>query len=678
MSRKKSAEIAAEPAPNPIAEALENPAPAPELARPGDTGPERGRFDDADPFPPGCPIQVLGNQQDVSGTQRIYYLNWNGQLVGLEANNRHGKLGLAALFGPTIGWLEANFPQWSKPVREYNRAEKRWEVIVESQIVGFDQSAAAEALVIEGTRRGICNPYLIQRGVGSHAKLGGGMVLHCGDGLLVSQHLVDGTLKGWRWIEPGLHEGFVYSAASRIPRPEHESVGPQPARRLLTELLMTWNFKRPLIDPRLMLGAIGNSMLGGAAPWRSHVLITGGSATGKSTLNGLNGVLHQLFGEGMFRTANTSSAAIRQSLMNSTVPVMIDEFEASADNRKAKEVTDLARIASSGDKAHRGGQDHQAHEFTLRSCFWFSCITMPPIEPQDRNRLAILELQPFAKGAMPPDLNAFKLPALGRQLMRRMIDGWSRLAATKQKFHAALALAGHSSRACDQFGMLLACADVLLHDHDTPDGLPDDEEVAHWATECRPDRLAEVNESLSDELGCVQQLITSQVQARGGDEREMLASWIGRSVAAALAPMYQDEQQAAEKANERLQQMGLKLVNARRNPAERGLQGEEIRPARWGCQEFGKDEPGFLAVAWSHQGLGKLFDGTKWQGGVWRQSLARCEGAIDGIKVKFGRASLTAVLVPIEHVLDETELPNASRPEARKAWMDEQLKGGGA
>jgi hypothetical protein len=154
------------------------------------------------------------------------------------------------------------------------------------------------------------------------------------------------------------------------------------------ELLRTWNWKRPALDPVLLLGAIGQGYIGGALPWRSNVWITGGRGTGKSALNGRpdegQGIIPQLYGEALFRTGNTSAAAIRQSLKNSTVPVMIDEAEAGADNRKITEVVELARVASSGDKMHRGGQDHQAHEFTLQSPFWFSSINIPPLEGSDR------------------------------------------------------------------------------------------------------------------------------------------------------------------------------------------------------------------------------------------------------------------------------------------------------
>lgn len=653
-----------------LRDALENPQDAPELAQPGDAGPELGdgKQYERPAFPVGCPVTPLGVSSDLSGSQKCYYLNWNRQMAALEASNRHGKNSLIHLFGPSSDWLEAEFPQWSKPVREYDREAKTWTVIKESEIVGFDQAAASRALIEECVRKGPFDPAGKIRGPGAHRQRGGGLVLHCGDKLLVSQHTLDGSLKGWEWTEAGYYDGFVYTAAAKLPRPHHEPAHPRCAEKLLS-LLMTWHWKRPLLDPRFLLGAIGASMIGGAVPWRPNVWITGGRGTGKSTLNGGedNGVLDEIFGDAQFKTSAATAASIRQTLKNSTVPVRFDEMEAAEDNRKGLEVIEQARISSSGGKMHRGGSDQNAHEFTLRSVFWFSSILIPPLKPQDRSRLVVLELKPLKEGATPPDLPSYRLPQLGAQLQRRMIDGWQRLEATKAKYHAALSAGGHDNRACDQFGTLLACADVLLEDHDTPDGLPDDELVAHFAGMCRPDRMAELADEQADHFECLQHVLTSEVQARGGDERVSLGHWIGEAVAYEMAPLFkQDDPRAQagdERADKRLQQMGLKLVNAQVKDS-----------GGWGACAFERDRPAFLAIADNHQALSRLFAGTPWQSKVWKQSLGRCPGAIERVDVKFGHVKSRAVLVPLHWVLDAEELPNASQRETAEQWLEEHRK----
>ena len=669
-----------DPAADPIAAALDNPLPAPRLAEAGDPGPELGGGNYERPaFPPGSPVKPLGISSGIDGTQRCFYLNWNGQLVGLEANNRHGKLGLIALFGPASDWLEANFPQWSAPQYE-GRGKDRVQT-KSSEIVGFDQAEAARALIEECVRRGIFDPTGKMRGRGAHPWGRGGLIVHHGDRLLVSkQRAGTGEVTGFDWHDVGLFDRHVYPAAEPIPRPATKSVSPAASLAVL-KLLRTWQWKRELLDPRFLLGWIGAAMLGGALKWRPNIWLTGGKGTGKSTLNGRDEVMHQLFGDGVFRTGNASAAAIRQSLKNSTVPVLFDEIEASEDNRRVNEVIELARVASSGDVMHRGGQDHQAHEFTIRSAFQFSSINIPPLQPQDRSRLAILELKPFAPGTPPLDIAGelakarfTDLAEVGRQLQRRMLDGWHRLEATKAKFHEALAAKGHVSRACDQFGTLLACADLLLNDE-----IPDDEEVAEWADRCAPDRMAEISEATADESACLNHILTSMVQARGGDEREMLGTWIGRAVASAIAPLLNPESGPGDRSADRLQQYGLKLVNPVWHGEERDVSGGVTKTARWGAAQFMSGVPGYLAVANSHQALSGLFQSTHWKGGTWKAALARTEGAIEPVKVKFGKmVSAWAVLIPLAAVLDDSELPDASKPGAAAGWLAEQQKGAGA
>lgn len=656
-----------------IAAALDSPVDAPVMAQPGDTGPQRGG-DRAErpPLDPSCPVRPLGIMSDVSGTQKCYYLDINGQLVGLEAGNRHGKNSMIALFGMQSDWLEVHFPQWSKPVTEYDRSTKTHTIIKPSEIVGFDQAEASRALIEDCVRKGIFDPAGKMRGRGAHSLTGGGLVVHCGDQVLAVRARVTGDIDDrWHWQAPGIYDGHVYTAAAPIPRPHHEPVNTKAAEKLLA-LFMTWRWKRALLDPRFLLGWIACAMVGGALDWRPNIWITGGRGTGKSTLNGEGKVLHQLFGGGLMTTAEASAAAIRQTLKNSTVPVLFDEIEASEDNRRVNEIVALARVASSGATVHRGGQDHQAHEFKLRSCFQFSSINIPALQPQDRSRLGILELMPFAPGDLPPVLEDYRLPTLGRHLQRRMVDGWPRFEETLRRFKRALAMVGHDNRACDQFGALLAGADLLLNDE-----VPDDEEVAHWAGLCRPERMAEVSEATPDEQQCLIHILTSMVQARGGDEREALGSWIGRAVAAAVTPLMGDAA-ANEKTTDRLQQIGLKLVNAKYHQEERDVRGEIVKSSRWGAESYMPGVPGYLAVAGSHQALAALFAGTRWQSGVWRQALARTAaggGAVDGVKVKFGKMSLTSVLVPLCAVIDDSELPAASKADAAAEWMAAQVKG---
>ena len=646
-----------------IGAALDNPVALPRLVEPGDPGPdfERGK-QERPPFPPGSPVKPLGIRSGMDGEITCFYLDSLGQLVGLGANNKHGKNSMIALYGPASWWLEEQFPQWSAP--QYEGRGNNRKMVKASEIVGFDQAEASRALIEECVRRGIFDPAGRMRGRGAHALEGGRLAVHYGDKVLAPRWHADGRAGKWEWHEPGLLEGCVYPAGEPIPRPAAASVPPRSALRI-TQLLQTWNWKRGVLDVRLALGWLAAAPFGGALNWRPAVWITGPAGTGKSTLNGKDALFHQLLGRGVFRTGEASAAAIRQSLKNSTIPVMFDEIEADANNARVLEVVKLARLAASGDSAHRGGQDHNAHEFTIQSCFQFSSINIPPLEPQDRSRLAILELRPFKPGQAMPDMSGDNFPELGKELQRRMIDGWPRLAETKARFHLALAASGHSARACDQFGTLLACADLAMNDE-----LPDDEEIDFWVSQCRPDRLAEVSEATADEMSCLQRLLTKQVQARGNEDKEPIGSWIGRAVNAAVTPLLADQGDSVEKFAGRLQQYGLKLVNPVRYPAE------DSRPGRWGAnaKDLDTKQPLFVAIAGDHDALHEIFQGTKWHK-IHKAVLGRLGQTIDGIKMKFGYSQARAVLVPLYHVLDDDDLPAASQVKAVEAWLAEHGEG---
>jgi hypothetical protein len=237
-----------------------------------------------------------------------------GEIVGLEAGNKHGKNHLVALFGHKSRFLEHEWPMWSKPVRE--QVGGKWVVTVESKVVGFDQARASRAdrgMQPTGHFRACRAAARARRASPDRGRPGAALWRR----IATLRPRANGDLRPLEWHATGLHDRMVYPAAMPLPRPWPRSVPPVAAIRV-AELLRTWNWKRPALDPVLLLGAIGQGYIGGALPWRSNVWITGGRGTGKSALNGRpdegQGIIPQLYGEALFRTGNTSAAAIRQSL----------------------------------------------------------------------------------------------------------------------------------------------------------------------------------------------------------------------------------------------------------------------------------------------------------------------------------------------------------------------------
>lgn len=606
-----------------VAGALDKAKPAPKV------GNDRRPMSDEPELPmlkPGCPVEPLG----VNG-QTFYYLDEMRQLVALDPQ-KHGKTHIIALFGRKGKMVHEFWPRLSdktgldgKPI-----------------VTGWKPEIAAEELMGACAMCGIFEPQGRVRGTGAHRDDDGELVLHCGDEIFVT-----GVHSGY--VKPGKIGRYVYPAGAQRPRPDpvHQDTA---AGEIVLQKLHAWNWQRPLIDPMLLLGQIGCSMIGGALDWRPQAWITGGSATGKSTLQKLLRALHDT---ACLTTGNATEASIRQLLKQQTLPVFFDELEAAEDNRKAQGVIELARVASSGDQVLRGGQNHEGAEFTVRSCFLFSSILLPPMLQQDRNRLAILELDPIEEGTPAPTIDLAELRDLGRKIRRRLVDQWHRLDEMVERYKTALGAKGHGGRSGDQFGTLLAVADLMLYD------AADEELILEWADKLRADTLAEKVTELPDEQAVINHLASSFVHQRGGDEPEPLSRHIMKALL--------DDQDS--RARERIENIGLKIVEAvwsvdpDTNEPKVGTRAP--RPVT------DRNEL-YVAIANNHVGLARLFAETAWRQGTWAQSFGRVrikvelerEGkrelverkAIRRVKVRFaGAPGVWSTLVPLSAILDLTK-----------------------
>lgn len=535
------------------------------------------------------PIVPLGVHGDA-----FHYLDANRQLRTLTSRD-HQRLGLLGLFGTQTSLLYRYFP----------RTDRKGET------TGWRPEEVAELLMRECSARGIWNGAERERGPGAWTDREGGLVLHCGDAILY----------GGQWQPPGAIYGrHVYPAAPSMPRPSEEiaATGAGGPAETLLDILRTWQWKRPSTDPEILLGWICAGMIGGALDWRPMCWITGGAGTGKTTLQKLLGLV---FDGALVAVTDSSEAGIRQKLGKASLPVALDEQEAEEDNRKQLAVIKLARQAASGGVVLRGGASHQGAEFQARSCFLFSSILVPPLSPQDRSRMAILELEPLA-GVNPPALEPARLAVIGAALRRRLIDQWPRMAGTVQAYRLALASQGHSSRGADQFGTILASLDLAI-----ADAPPDSDTLDEWADRLRPSD-EEASEESTDQYACIYRLLTSPVDVYRGGKKKTVGEWVGQAVG-------KSENQDSAEAAEALAVLGLRMAR---------------EDGRW-----------WLAIANKHQGLEALFHGSKWAGtsgtmGVWVQSLRRLPEA-KPVKARFAGLQLRATAVPLDYVMPDEPAP---------------------
>ena len=203
---------------------------------------------------------------------------------------------------------------------------------------------------------GLWDPSSRCRGVGGWSTDAGGLIFHCGDTIFIQPP----DQQVYLTYQPGRIDEHVYPAGPKRPHPDIAAGDPSRAGSETFEILRSWSWKRPGLDPVLLLGWIGAALLGGALRWRPMIWVTGDAETGKSTLHEF---VFDLFGRGIIRASDATAASLWQKLGYSSIPVVVDELEAEADDRQAQKVIALARQAASGGVILRGGADHVGTEF---------------------------------------------------------------------------------------------------------------------------------------------------------------------------------------------------------------------------------------------------------------------------------------------------------------------------
>lgn len=581
-------------------------------------------------LPPGAPIHCLGKQG-----LTLFLLDHAHQLQALKPREL-GKGELIAICGDSE-WLVANFAAYGKPEKNGDPPP----------VVGFNQAKAQEAIIMACSAKPIFSPQGSLFGRGAHRRTADdALVLHIGTKVLMvgveDRHRRKSITIDER--PSGLVDGKIYPALPALPPPAPMASSPDEAKRLRA-MLGKWYFADGDIATLLVLGWIGQAMICGASAWRSHIWLTGETAAGKSTLQKL---IRAILDAWALYTEDASEAAVRQMLGDDTLPVMIDEAEADDRAERQTAMVNLARKASSGAKILRGSADHQAKEFTAQSAFLFSSILHSPLDPQDRNRFAILAMRQIPSDAPEPNLELRYWREAGRRLHRRMIEGWPRFDATVAEYKEEIRLQGFQGRWRDTFGTLLACADLLLYDV-----LPSAESElnegygrrAQWVAECVPLMDRGSLEAEDTTTRCIRKLTSTLLPAIGGQHQEGVGTWLARAM------KFDTETQTFDtRARAKLMSHGMRVVNLTKTP--RG--GTGVTDATYADQVY------VLVASGSNAPMRELFAGSKWHGGGWSQALAHARYdpearpavlAKTGIRNRFSGSNDWAVAVPIEAMI---------------------------
>jgi len=530
-----------------------------------------GHLDDWTRLPLSCPVQPLGTSWR-EGKDLYYFLNPLGEVHALDAKSM-GKGPIAGLFKGRTAWLWWAWPRWNAK---------------HTEVVGWEAEQARDALIDACGFTSIYDPDRI-RGRGAWRNVDGSLTYHAGDRVFV----------GGRWLRPGTHDGWIYPGRPPMGTPWPVTVlaetgGPFDYFR---EVFGTWNWRRKAIDPYLLACWLAQAMIGGALDWRSMVFVTGEKGSGKSSLQK---VLLTAAGRGALHSVNTTGAYIYQKQGHDAMPVLVDELEAQAGGITAKvmAIVEIMRTASSGGRIGRGSSEGEAKDYECRANFAATSINVPPMRGQDQSRFAVLNLDPFEKASADGGgLDWRAIEENGRQLLRRMLDGWPRWARTLEAYKRALIeIGGHDARGADQFGALLAAGHIADRDED-----PTKEQLEHWATALKASYLTETAHKTDDWRECLRHLLD-------------------------VIP------EGMRMKNDIRPNLGARLAQFRRQPG--GLEDLARLATSVGCAiSFKKGdvqtwENARLFIPYSHPETAKLFAGTTWAGipgagGVWHTTLQR-------------------------------------------------------
>ncbi|SNZ20938.1 hypothetical protein [Cohaesibacter gelatinilyticus] len=549
-------------------------------------------------LPPDCPVEPLGMDGDI-----IYMIDAMGQLAAVTPSS-FGRGYIQRLFANRI-----NYAYWAWPQK----------TLKSNEIKNWNGELIKETFYTAAANKGLWNAVDKVRGLGAWKGEDGKLILHCGDCL---------------WMNGERHETgevgeFFYPRRPPIGKPWHEEITLEnnPAIDLFRSL-KTWNWQRPDVDPFLFLGWLGAAMIGGALVWRPSVFLVGDMAVGKSTLHGL---MAEILGSTLVKSADASAAGIYSRVGSGSLPVAIDELEATADNRKVSAVVDLARLAASGAAKLRGAQDHSSAEFNARSCFLFSAINPPPMTPADKSRMAFLSIGKldFNKAKAPPPLP----PHAGAKILRRLADQWARFDETWDAYSQVLKQGGHAGRGQDTFGTLLACAHLMLGD----DGLEDlgyrSDDLSGWSELLAAANLSEKETSSENWRDCLEHLLTSRVNTwRNGKQHSI----------GAVLEAYRDSNNtfmSLSETREMLAQVDLGFL-----PKEKRKKTDQYG------QPYLDPNSEYLAIPNKGPALNELFEGERWAKEVWVDALRQGPSEVINFskevnKMKIGGISRRCTLV---------------------------------
>lgn len=474
------------------------------------------------------------------------------------------------------------------------------------EVVFFDYRALATDIIRDCQRKG---PY-----VESYERKTGVWLMKDGQLVINGSELwrPDGTV-----LEHGIHEDRIYSANGdvgfNVNTPEATDEEVDLIRRAFSGI----EWQQPLA-PELQLGWLGVAFVAPALRRRSHLFLGGRHGVGKSTA--LEQMKWLLGSQAFACTGPQTMMAYAQSVGGSGRAVVLDEFEVDPTRRYGKDTLEVARHSYSlqeGDEGIvRGTPSGVAKSYRFYSPFIAAGICPGEFEARDLSRWVMLE-------AKSRKADAFRLTEdegrrLGPRLARRFVSRWSVFQASEKVVCERILAAGGNSRLAETVGTLLAAYWAFVSSQ--PATVEDaDVLVEMLDIQSRIEASAE-----ADEHRCLEALLTRTLPFKFMEEEALVTRNL--SISEAIQRVCDDP-------------TGNPEIVAQQ--ARIGLRVAMVKGV-WKV---------FIANSPEHQGLRRVYMGTKWATGGWSMVLRRLPGGEESTQrlgAGFPASKVTVFDVPAE------------------------------
>ena len=200
-------------------------------------------------------------------------------------------------------------------------------------------------------------------------------------------HLGDRILLGGK--EYALKDGLDGRIWLAEPRVELGAGASDKDMRDIAESVMAYRWATPA-DGQRFLGWVVAALVGGALEWRPHMYLTSEASVGKSWI--LKNVLGPFLGPIMHKIADATPAALARLAENASIPMVIDEAEASHD--WVVDLLKLLRVSagSEGARVRADGASGGVVKQLPRFSALLSSTSIPEMPRADATRMSVVQL----------------------------------------------------------------------------------------------------------------------------------------------------------------------------------------------------------------------------------------------------------------------------------------------